>query len=148
MLLQVLFIIHLVIWIFAFLGGFLSKTITLFNILILLPFIYISQSLPYHPIVYMKMKYIQEHFKQIDEDILSKEEINDLHRLAIILNKSYQQILEYYSVYMENEDIITKQLRRIRKYFDSCCFRNPFSAQGLIIIGYILNTYVYFILYT
>ena len=148
--LKLLFIIHLLIWIFVTIGGIFNRTVNQFNLLILLPLIYISQSLSFHPIMYMKMKYIKENFKKSNNEtfkdsILCDEEKDDMNRLSRLFNESYDKILEHYAIYIENEDIISHNLRSIRKYCDKTCNKNPFSSQGLIIIAYIINVYIYYI---
>jgi hypothetical protein len=149
--LQSLFVIHLFIWCIVIFGGVLNKTINQLNILILLPLIYIAQSLPFHPIMYMKMKYIKESLSVYRQNNTIKtielchEEKEDMNRLSILFNEPYDKILEHYTIYMNNEDNVGKTLRSLRKYCDTRCNKNPFSSQGLIIIGYIINVYAYYI---
>ena len=144
MILKLLFIIHLTIWFIVYFGCLFNSTLNKFNLLILLPVIFIAQSLPFHPIMYTKMKYIKENFNAHNDNNLCDEEKEDMKRLSRIFNEPYDKILEYYSTYMNNEDIIGKHLRIIRKHCDDYCNKNPFSSQGLIIIGYIINVYAYF----
>ena len=99
---------HLLIWIFVTIGGIFNRTVNQFNLLILLPLIYISQSLSFHPIMYMKMKYIKENFKKSNNEtfkdsILCDEEKDDMNRLSRLFNESYDKILEHYAIYIENE---------------------------------------------
>ena len=149
--LKLLFIIHLLIWIFVTIGGIFNKTVNQFNLLILLPLIYISQSLSFHPIMYMKMKYIKDtnlynaKKEYFNDSNLCDEEKDDMNRLSRLFNESYDKILEHYAIYIDNEDIISHNLRAIRKYCDKTCNKNPFSSQGLIIIAYIINVYIYYI---
>lgn len=148
--LKLLFIIHLFIWILVTFGGIFNSKINQFNLLILLPLIYISQSLSFHPIMYMKMKYIKENLKNSNNENfkdsnLCDEEKDDMIRLSRLFNESYNKILEHYAIYIENEDIISHNLRSIRRYCDKTCNKNPFSSQGLIILAYMINVYIYYI---
>jgi len=55
-------------------------------------------------------------------------------KIKIISNKKY--IFDIY-IYVSNE----LNFNKIKEYFNDKTFMNPLSAQGMIIISYILNSY-------
>lgn len=118
-LLQLLIIIHILIWIFIVLGGIVSSEYTKLIIYKLIPFVYILHIFPFHLIVKTKL-YIIDNNKNNNE----KE-------------KSSSNILE------EEEDkyVIPLYFGKFKNIFSSS-FGNPVSPQGLLILGYIINVYL------
>ena len=57
-LIDFLILFHVIIWIIAILGGIFGKAIIRFNVLILLPCIYLFQMLPIHLIILKKIELI------------------------------------------------------------------------------------------
>ena len=119
-LLQLLIIIHILIWIFIILGGFISPTYAKNNIYSIIPSIYILHMLSFHCLLESKL-YI----------------INNDNKTSNNKDKSNSEILK------ENEDkyIIPYIFGKMTNMFSSS-FANPLSPQGLLILGYIVNVYL------
>ncbi len=74
LLFYILSMLHMVVWCLGMFGGFISEKFNKFNLLILLPFIYIIQIiLPVHLISGAKYHYVNTHL----EDFASEEEIKE-----------------------------------------------------------------------
>jgi hypothetical protein len=118
-LLQLLIIVHILIWIFILFGGFISSEYTKFIIYKLIPFIYVIHILPFHTFVETKLLIIDKNKDDSNKD------------------KSSKSILD------EEEDkyIIPLFFRKLNNIFSSS-FANPLSPQGLLLLGYIINTYL------
>ena len=144
-LLYALIIFHIFIWIFSILGGLISKTFALFNIYILLPFIYIFQSLPVHMIIWIKIYIIN--LKGINHTCDMSHNKNTptysiVKKIANSLNVSTKTIKNHFdTLYCYDKDFVIGDIfYQIRDIFENS-FYNPLSPQGLIILGYIINTY-------
>ena len=119
LILEILIIFHVIIWIFVVFGGMISSNICKFIIFIMIPFIYIVHILPFHIIVETKLR------------IIEKEKSDDLK------NKSSHDLLTE----IEGRNIIINLFHKLQKALDfSLC--HPLSAQGLLILGYIINVYL------
>ena len=140
-------IIHLTIWFIVYFGCLFNSTLNKFNLLILLPVIFIAQSLPFHPIMYTKMKYIKENFNAHNDNNLCDEEKEDMKRLSRIFNEPYDKILEYYSTYMNNnknnvdialvDRIISHKFININEIADN--FHNKIVIPSVIDSGILAN---------
>jgi hypothetical protein len=118
-LLQLLIIIHILIWLFIIFGGFISPTYSKHNIYSIIPLIYLLHMLPFHLLLESKLFIINNNNKTSNN------------------NKSNSKILK------ENEDkyIIPHIFDKMNNMFSSS-FANPLSPQGLLILGYIVNIYL------
>jgi len=150
-LIDFLILFHVIIWIIAILGGIFGKAIIRFNVLILLPCIYLFQMLPIHLIILKKIELIlkttnykktpckaiyfdkcyEETLAQKISEKLSVPKDDIVFAIRYLKCKEYDYVIPYYI------DVLRQRFK------DS--FMNPFSAQGFIIIGYILNALFYLI---
>lgn len=151
-LLYALIIFHIFIWIFSIFGGLISKTFALFNIYILLPFIYIFQSLPIHLIIWIKIYIINSEGINNTCDMNQNKNIpkhSIVKKIANSLNVSTQTIQNNFdTLHCYDKDFIIGDLfYQLRDIFQNS-FLNPLSPQGLIILGYIINSYSLKYLYT
>lgn len=145
-------LIHLIIWLFVCFFGLFYENAIYINIFIILPIIYISQSFKNHPIIKEKIMYICKNKSEFYELDLSKFDKNnymklkDLECLQKQINYSKEEIIEAMLImeYYENKLIIPMIVSNMRAKFDDS-FRNPFDAQGLIVLAYILNVYIFLI---
>ena len=114
--LEFLILFHIIIWVFVLGGGILNSKYAKFNILILIPFIYIIRILPIHLIVVSKNYIIKNEYGE------------NANSGTIISEKEYKYILPY--------------LFGELKSFFNFSHANPLSADGLLILGYIINVYL------
>jgi hypothetical protein len=119
LILQLLIIIHIGIWLFVLFGGFFKESYAKFNIIILIPFIYVIHILPFHMIVETKLRIIE------NESIHNN---NNTPSMKILEDEECKYILPYY-------------FQKLKCIFDNS-FCNPLSPQGLLILGFIINVYV------
>jgi len=83
--------IHIIVWSVSMFGGFISEKFNKFNLLILLPFIYIIQIiLPVHLISGAKYHYVNSHLEEFatqeeitkyEQDIINKNNINNINNI-------------------------------------------------------------------
>jgi hypothetical protein len=140
--------IHVLVWIVVILAGILSKPLNYINVLILLPFIYIIQiSLVTHPIITTKIYYIKNHlndFSDIDINNItfSDYETFEITHFSTLHNLPFQEVLEYFQIlrHFEQRGLMTLFFNFKNSFNDS--YKNPFTAQGLIVLGYIINVYL------
>jgi hypothetical protein len=149
---EILCVLHIFVWLFTIFGGFISFKCNKFIMLLLIPIIYLVHILSFH--IFLKKK-----FKQIYDDLDSQielfgmERINNVSREELMICKdAYSSmpsnipkdeqnlILKIYILH-ENKYYIPKLYRNIRKNFLNS-FADPLSPQGMLILGYIVNTYV------
>ncbi len=145
-------IFHIIIWLFVFIFGMLNITISKINLFFILPLIYIAQSIfNFHPLLLYDINLIEKNIKYLDKSNknckISKIEKIDIEKLAILKNISYEDAYLYFCILRKYQTklIIPKIWYDIRNYFDKS-FRNPLDASGMITLGYIINTFSYFLL--
>lgn len=141
---------HTFVWLFAVFGGIISNKILFFNIFILLPIFYIVQAKENHPIMKEKVKYILTNIESFEEpkpfisycyNQLKETEVEHLQKeLGYSKDKIIKaiMIIKGYEDYMIFPKIITSCYR---KFCNS--YRNPFDTHGLLILGYIVNSYIF-----
>jgi hypothetical protein len=140
--------IHVIIWIVVILAGIINKTANYFNLLILLPLIYIIQILLYtHPIITSKILYIKNHLNDFSDVIdtsitFSDYELLEITHFSTIHNLPYQNVLEYFQIlrHFEKKGLMTLFFNFKNSFNNS--YKNPFTAQGLLVLGYIINVYL------
>jgi Na+(H+)/acetate symporter ActP len=116
LLLELLIIIHVLIWFYIVFGGLISIKHAKFIIYVLIPMIYILHILPFHLLLESKF-YI----------------INNINNSTV----DNKEILEQ----EEEKYIIPKIFANFKNIFTSS-FANPLSSQGLLLLGYIVNLYL------
>lgn len=138
--------IHVLIWLYVFFGwllpnGRLHIKITLF---LLLPLIYIVQSMPCHAITYAKLQYIKRVKFHLNSnelyvfDSVDEATLNNISR-ALKWDLAELKTLAKYIKYYELKLQVPKLLGLGRRLFDGKAFANPLSPQGLIVLGFIIN---------
>lgn len=148
----ILCLVHMIVWLFVIFGGFISYKCTKIIMLGIIPLIYVLHIMPFH--IFLKKK-----FKQIHDDIdtqielFDKTEIENIsHRDLLMckdaysslpsnLSKDKQDLIIKIYILQENKYIVPKIYRYIRRNFVDC-FGDPLSPQGMLILGYIINTYL------
>lgn len=139
--------LHTIIWLVALFGGIVfGKSVALFNILVLLPCIYVFQSLPVHLILKEKMKYVLEH----KEHLKKNERTRHSHRsdcdhayVSKITGIPIDDVLESYKyiTYYEDKFFLNAVNRKLAYFFSDRSYMNPLSPQGLILLGFVINVY-------
>ena len=144
-LLPFLMLLHLAIWIFAIFGGFFSPIICQFNILILVPIIYLIHILPLHVIVDTKIKHLIkncDNFTDVEDYVLRPKKIEFLKNY-IPKDVDEKKALKVMRVYSMEEDklVIPKIHKRLEQCFENS-FGNPLNAQGMLILAMIMSVYI------
>lgn len=150
--LSFLIALHLFIWLFAIVGGIFGKSIIRFNVLILLPLIYVFQMIPIHLIILKKIELIlkNNYHKNIpckipfEFDKCFEDELIDKISKELQVPKEEVRLARNYMKCKEYDYIIPYYIDMYKSKFKQS-FMNPFSAQGFIIIGYIINAYLYWL---
>jgi hypothetical protein len=141
-------LVHTSIWVFLLFSGLLSCNMARTNLLYLIPLIYLVQTIfPTHIVTTHKVNYIRTHMKDLtfDKDIqLLDMEIQDIKHFAVNEGVSLQDTAKCFKVlkYYENKTIIPYFVDRARKLFENA-FQNPFTAQGFVILAFIINSIIY-----
>jgi len=147
--LHIITIIHIFLWLYVSFGGFISETQNNYILYIVLPMIFIFQLLPFH--ILNETKYMLSDNIKNDPDNTIDADYKDINNLSIddkfnlcIKNgfknnnkKTIQLLNDTLDLY-----IIPKYIDDLKYLFKSS-FQNPFSAQGLIIIAFIINVYLH-----
>ncbi len=89
--------LHMVIWSLGMFGGFISEKFNKFNLLILLPFIYIIQIiLPVHLISGAKYHYVNTHLEDFaTEEEIKETEMKELENINKNIDEIYPQEIIY-----------------------------------------------------
>jgi|APGre2960657404_1045060.scaffolds.fasta_scaffold183543_1 hypothetical protein len=137
--------LHVLVWIFVMFGGILNRKITVMNMLIALPIIYVIQAMPMHPINTAKSLQVQSHGDAtFNKSLLHPREACDRRHHARMLGMTLyeyernKQQVDHYA----NSIAITAWVFYIRQKLNDWSFANPLSAQGLIILSYIINSHI------
>jgi len=106
---------------------------------------FIIQSMPCHLLVYTKLKYIIEnkhYFKRADITKLSITDRQFVDNTARLLSWDAKDIEDALTrlIYYDTKMILPKFIYYIRDWFDEHSFANPFNAQGLLIIAFMINS--------
>lgn len=137
--------IHTIVWLVALFGwvfGFEK-----FNIFILLPCIYLFQMLPMHKILEEKIRFVlknKEHLKSYDtvQEIPRQECETDYGNKVMNISKDdIKDAFRYINYYEDSLFFPNYYTRNLKNLFYETSFQNPLSAQGFIILGFILNVF-------
>jgi hypothetical protein len=141
-----LVIFHTVVWLVALFGGIVfGKKVALLNLYVLLPFVYVFQSLPIHLILKEKMEFVLKNKRH-----LKKKEFLHSHRsdcddeyVSKVTGIPLDDVIESYKyiTYYEDKFFLNEINRRLAYYFSDRSYMNPLSPQGLIILGFIINVF-------
>ena len=135
-------LIHVIVWLIVLFGGFVSYKLAILNLYILLPLIYIVQSMSFHFIMKEKIRHIKDNKKYLCNKILNlpEEEIVELSIEAKKLNMTTKELIDIlgYIEYYSDQYIIPYYFEKLKRNSYSS-WKNPFSPQGVIILGYIFN---------
>jgi hypothetical protein len=143
--LELLSIIHILIWLFIVFGGFISSIYANLNIFYIIPSVYILHMLSFHILNEIKLKLlnIEEDNNNIlsdDNNCVKQCKLNNSEDGSITFNhciykcKKYKELDKVLEKY-----ILPKILNNIQEFFKKS-FCNPVSPQGLLILGFIINT--------
>jgi len=124
LILNILIIIHILIWLFIVFGGFKSAEYSKFIIFIIIPCIYVLHILPFHIL------------ETYELEIINKNKINN--NTDNNTGKSSNEIL----IENKNKYIIPYIHSTLSEKLFNKSFGNPLSPQGLLILGYIINVYL------
>ena len=136
--------IHILIWFIVFIGAFFINNLAFINIILIIPSIFIIQSLYYyHPFVLNKIIYIlnnNDKFSLSNYKYTSSNDKIDIEKMSKKLNHSYNDTLNAFLIMKDHEHffIFPYFIDYFKELFDYS-FRNPFDAPGLVIIGLFIN---------
>ena len=137
--------LHVLIWLFVMFGGILHRKIAILNMLIALPIIYVIQAMPMHPINTAKSMQVKANGNStLDDTPLHPREACDRRHHARMLGMTlddYERNKKQVDHYVKSI-AITAWLFNIRNKLNDWSFANPLSAQGLIILSYIINSQI------
>jgi hypothetical protein len=145
-------LIHILFWLFFIFGGFFSKKFCQINLYIILPLIYLIHTImPFHIIVNKKIEIINNNYdnliKNLDLNKVSENELNFMKQdipfqkqISHIKEDRKDNITKIY-ILEENKLILPLIQRKIRLIFSNS-FADPLSAQGMVILGCIINVYL------
>lgn len=142
-----LVIFHTLVWLFALFGClFFGKKAAVFNVLILLPVIYIFQSLPVHLILKEKMIYVLKHkdcLKKNDDMPRShRSDCDDFH-VSKVTGIPIDDVIDSYKyiTYYEDKFPLNALNRKLAYMLSDVSYMNPLSPQGLILLSFVINVY-------
>ena len=144
LMLSFLCLFHVSIWLFVIFGGFWSPEICKFNMLVIVPTIYLLHMLSFHVIVSYKLDHILkncDNFQDIDYYVKPKC-IEDFKKY-LPDNIDNKKALKIIKIYFSEEDKLV--IPRIYKKIEGCfenSFANPLSAQGMLILAMIVSAYL------
>ena len=142
--LYVMIVLHVMIWLFVlFAWAFKLQKIALY----VLPLIFIFQCLPFHGLVKKKLEFVKKNkdkLKKIENFQVPKRSKCKFEYYAKVLEMPYEEVVELFSYlrYYELSVFILKYKNDVYNYFEDNGFENPVSSQGMIVISYILNTFL------
>jgi len=136
--------IHLFIWLFAIFAWIFNKQKIA---LILLTCIFIFQCLPFHALIKNKLEFIKknkEHLKKVDDLPVPKRLVSEYQYFADTLNMSYEEFIDLFSYleYYETSVFPIGIIKKLYYTFEEKTFANPLSPQGLILLGFITNSFL------
>lgn len=134
--------IHSLIWVFAFIGGFYSYKYAVIIILIYLPLLYFVQSMSLHVLTKLKIEYVikNKNFLKHKEMTYTSKDMCDFQVWSDKMNLSLEDVIDVmnYINYYADVAVLPNFILYTRKIFNNS-WKNPFSAQGMIIFAYIIN---------
>lgn len=141
-------ILHVLVWLFVMFGGIISEKICKLNLFIFIPLIYMIQILPCHLFVSKKIIEINHNYDNYNEIEIDDGDfeffMNDPSYMKNIkiLNIPQDRIQKITKIYIleENKYILPMVQRRLRFYFTKS-FGDPLSHQKILILGMIINVY-------
>lgn len=143
-LLYVLIFVHILIWLFVFFAGFIHPVLCKIILLVALPVLFIAQSFPNHVLMFLKLNLIRDHlhknfaFDFTPTDYCDMQQYSNKNKVPLQDVIDGMITLKYYEHFSILPVIIDKL-----KYMFRNSFRNPFDAQGMIILAFIINVFLY-----
>lgn len=139
---------HIVAWLYVFLVGFAYPSHIPFILLVLLPLIYIVQSMPCHFMVYAKLMFIKKHrheLKSLDSFHFNEDDKIAIDRIHVTCGLDKAFLVDAWKVikYYEHLFVIPYFIDVMRARFDKISYANPLSPQGLIVLSFIINCLAY-----
>lgn len=141
---------HIIVWIIVMFLGILSRRGALINVLILLPMVFIVQSVfPVHIFMKTKMVHVNQnlhHLKKKSDVVISRNTHLNLVHYAESVGMSLAQVIENYKVikYYEDGLLLPRVTDWLKLVFDES-FKNPMDAYGMVIIAYVINCYLLYL---
>jgi len=135
---------HIGIWVFTlFAWAIKQQKIAL----ILLSFIFIFQCFPFHGIIKKKLEFIKKHkkyLKKIPDFTIESRSKCTFEYYSKALDMSPEEVRDLFSYlrYYELSTCVLSTKKKLYDYFEENSFENPLSSQGMIIISFILNTFI------
>ena len=143
--LNILIIFHIFIWCFILFGGLVYTPFSSINLLYLIPLVYLLHIFPFHFIIKTKIEFIEKNidilWKNSYDSILYDEDECKLFNKYILNKEHHSKIIKILKA-NEYSYPIVKWYHSIRSFFKHS-FQNPLSPQGMLILGSIINFYVY-----
>jgi len=127
--------------------GILSRRGALINVLILLPVVFIVQSVfPVHIFMKIKMEHVEQnlqHLKKKSDVVISRNTHLNLVHYAESVGMPLARVIENFKVikYYEDGLLLPRVTDWLKLIFDKS-FKNPMDAYGMVIISYIINCYL------
>lgn len=142
----ILVIIHIMVWLYVFFAWTLpyNQYHIMFILLVFLPGFYIVQSMPCHAIVYAKLMFIKNnrhHFKSCYDCEIGRYDRYIVGNIAQSCNMSEDELIDILKIlkYYEHALVLPKLVENARAKFSGRSFENPLSAQGMLILTYVIN---------
>lgn len=140
--------VHIGVWVLAVFGGLYSCRVAAFNMLALLPLIYVVQSfLTTHIFVKAKIDFILRHpgaFKADMAHVFSEGERRDIAHHAAEAGYSVEAVTYARRVMRHYEDaLVAPRVTRAISKATKRSYQNPMSAQGMLVLAYIVNAAIY-----
>ena len=110
-LLKIIFIIHILFWIYLVFGSFISKDHARFILLWLIPGVYVLHMFRFHVLMTMEKKLIGPGTE--DEDVVD----------------SLRKQLPFMAPFLD-----------LQAYLERNCFLSPLNGQGMVILGAIISS--------
>lgn len=145
-------IFHIFFWLFFIFGGIFSKKICKINLYLILPLIYLIHIIPFHFILKKKIDEINNNYeyltKQLDLSKVNRKDFefmkqdNQFQKQLLGIKEDHKDNITKIYILEENKLILPMIQRRLRFLFLNS-FADPLSAQGMVILGCIINLFLY-----
>jgi hypothetical protein len=139
-------VFHVIFWLYVWFAWALPKPIfhIQFVLLFLLPLAFAVQTLPCHLLIKEKIMRIRQNkadFEKSENPACTSEHFM-WDRIANNLNMESSEVHDLMMRMQKCEEAlgVTKLFHWLRNKMDGISMMNPFSAHGMIILGYLFNT--------
>jgi hypothetical protein len=133
--------LHVAVWLVVVLGGAVSPRLAKLNLFVFLPLIYVLHVLPFHAILKPKLQYIAAHPEAFPPPTASPTPA-EVAAYAGQFDAGVPEAVRARAVAVmkdsERGNPVVSCFLGMRDAF-SHSFANPLSAQGMVILGFVLN---------